>query len=51
MALLGLTAAKGLARPVWREFIYVGWDRDPLRELFEATIDRLEATPTLRFWR
>jgi len=51
MALLGLTAAKGLARPVWREFIYVGWDRDPLRELFEATFDRLEATPTLRFWR
>ncbi len=51
MALLGLTAAQGPARPVWREFIYVGWDRDPLRELCEATFDRLEATPTLRFWR
>ena len=51
MAFLGLTAAKALARPVWREFTYAGWDRDPLRELFEATFDRLEASPTVRFWR
>jgi len=51
MAFLALTAAKPLARPVWREFTYAGWDADPPREPFEATFDRLEASPTVRFWR
>ena len=51
MTFLGLTAAKSHARPVWHGFTYAGWDRDPPRELFKATFDRLKASPTVRFWR
>ena len=48
---LGLTAARAFCVPVWRQFTYEGWDRKPLRELFDASFDRLRATETIRFWR
>ena len=51
IAWLGLIAASVFAKPVWYEFIYAGWDRSPLKKLFEATFDRLGAKPATRFWR
>lgn len=51
MAFLGLIAVKAFTRPVWCEFTYAGWDRDPLRRLFKDTFDRLDASPVVRFWR
>ena len=51
MAYLGLIAAKAFAKPVWYEFTYAGWDRDPLRELLEATFDLLRAVQNMRFLR
>ena len=51
IAWLGLIAASAFAKPVWYEFIYAGWDRSPLKKLFEATFDRWGAKPATRFWR
>ena len=49
MAFLGLIAAKAFARPLWYESTYFGWDCEPLRTLFEAAFDRLQASPVVRF--
>ena len=56
LAWLGWIGARAFAMPVWYEFTYAGWDKDPLRELFEAAFDLLESNllevgPTERFWR
>ena len=51
VAWLGVTAARAFCVPVWRQFTYEGWDKDPLRELFETSFDRLRATEEIRFWR
>ena len=51
MAWLGLIAARALARPIWYEFGYAGWDRSQLRNLFEEKFDRLGAKAAVRFWR
>ena len=51
MAWLGLVAARAFARPIWYEFGYLGWDRRPLRNLFEMIFDRLGAKAEVRFWR
>ena len=50
VALLGLIAAQAFCRPVWYQFNYEGWDREPLRELFESAFDRMGAAKALRFW-
>ena len=50
LALLGFTAAEALARPVWDECNYAGWDKGRLIGVFERTFDDLQAAPGVRFW-
>lgn len=50
MAWLGVIAAKAFARSAWNEFTYAGWDRTPLRRLFDKTFNLLEAGQSVRFW-
>ena len=50
VALLGLIAAQAFCRPVWYQFNYERWDREPLRELFESAFDRMGAAKSFRSW-
>ena len=50
VAWLALTAAEAFCIPVWQQFIYEGWDKKPLQELFDASFDRLRVTESRRFW-
>jgi hypothetical protein len=49
--LLGLCAAKALARPLWSQCRYFGGDLARLTGLFERVFDELRAKPVVRFWR
>lgn len=51
MAYLGLGAAKALARPLWNQCRYFGWDEAWLARIFDHVFDQLRATPAVRFWR
>lgn len=51
MALLGLCGMKSLARPIWNQCQYFGWDALRLEEIFENVADRLQAKEDRRFWR
>ena len=51
LALLGLTAAKAFARPVWDQCNYAGWDNERLIDVLDSTFDKLGAKSSVRFWR
>ena len=51
IALLGLCAMKALSRPLWYQCHYFGWDKLRLQELLENVADKLQAKPSVRFWR
>lgn len=50
-AFLVLRAAKALARPLWNQCVYFGWDRARLAAVLESVYDEFAAQPALRFWR
>ena len=47
LALLGLTAAKALAKPVWDKCNYAGWDKERLIGVLHSTFNKLWGGPTL----
>ena len=47
----GLVAAKSLGRALWHRCLYLGGDRENLKELLESTLDAFGAQPKARFWR
>lgn len=51
MAYLGLGAAKALARPLWHQCSYFGWNKVRLMGILDSAFDKLHATPGVRFWR
>lgn len=51
IAYLGIRTAKALARPLWNQCQYFGWESLRLEEIFENVFDKLQATDALRFWR
>jgi hypothetical protein len=51
IALLGLTTMKALARPIWNQCHYFGWNALQLEEIYESVADRLQARNEGRFWR
>ena len=51
LVLLGLTAAKAFARPVWDQCNYAGWDNQRLIDVLDSTVDKLGAKSSERFWR
>lgn len=51
IAYLGIRTAKALARPLWNQCRYFGWNALALEEIFENVFGKLDATTTLRFWR
>jgi hypothetical protein len=51
IVLLGLCAMKALARPLWNQCHYFGWDSLRLEESLEKVADILQAAPAVRFWR
>jgi len=51
MSLLGLLAARALARPVWHQCSYFGWNKAQLKVLLDSAFDKLRATASVRFWR
>lgn len=51
IALLGLTAFKALARPLWNHCQYFGYDKLKLEEILETNADAIEMRETTRFWR
>ena len=51
IALLGLCAMKSIARPIWNQCHYFGWDTLKLEEIFENVADMLQASEDRRFWR
>ena len=50
LALLGLTAAKAFARPVWDQCNYAGWDIERLIGVLDSTFDKLGLRSSKRFW-
>ena len=51
IALLGLCAARALARPLWNQCHYFGWNALRLEELLENVCDKIGDKPEHRFWR
>jgi hypothetical protein len=51
IALLGVTALTAIARPLWNQCRYFGWNPLHLEEIFESTADGLDMTTHSRFWR
>ena len=50
LALLGLSAAKAFAKPVWDKCNYAGWDKERLIGVLDSTFDKLEPRASKRFW-
>ena len=50
LALLGLTAAKAFAKPVWDQCNYAGWDNERLIGVLDSTFDKLRLRTSQRFW-
>ena len=50
LALLGLSAAKAFAKPIWHECLYFGWDKMRLSAILNGTFDDLQAAQAVRFW-
>lgn len=50
-ALLGYSVMKALARPLWNECRYFGWNTLELEEVFEDVADKLDVKTERRFWR
>jgi hypothetical protein len=51
IAIMGLSACKALARPLWNLFRFYGWDSELLTGLLEDVFDRITAQENQRFWR
>lgn len=51
IAYLCVRTAKALARPLWNQCHYFGWDAHRLEEIFENVFDKSQATDAPRFWR
>jgi hypothetical protein len=51
LAYLGMSAAKAFTRPLWNQCHYAGWDEARLTGILEGTFDKLQAKPTVRFWK
>ena len=51
LALLGLTAAKAFAWPVWDQCNYAGWGNERLIDVLDSIFDKLGLKSSERFWR
>lgn len=51
IGVLGLLTLKGLARALWNQSRYFGWEMNPLEELIENAADKLQLNSANRFWR
>lgn len=51
LAYLGVHGARALARALWNQYQYMGWNQLALEEVLEDVFDILQAKPTVRFWR
>ncbi len=51
IALLGVRAFTALARPLWNQCGYGGWEVSKLDELLDNAADKLEMSKAIRFWR
>ena len=51
IALLGLTAFRAIARPLWNHYHYFGYEKLKLEEILETNADAIEMKETTRFWR
>ena len=51
LALLGLTAAKAFAWPVWDRCNYAGWGNERLIDVLDSIFDKLGLKSSERFWR
>lgn len=51
IVLLGLHGFLALARLMWNNCQYNGWDLLCLEEIFEEVADRIQANANVRFWR
>ena len=51
LALLGLIAAKAIAKPVWDQCNYAGWDDERLIRVLDRASDKLGLRSIERFWR
>ena len=51
IAIMGLSAAKALTRPLWNQSRYFGWNAEQWKALFECVFDKLGGSDNQRFWR
>lgn len=49
--LFSLISARALAKTVWYQASYLGWDQRQLRAMLDDVFDRLGSTNDIRFWR
>ena len=51
IAFLGIRAMNAMARPIWNQARYFGWNESQVEELLETVADKLRASTAPRFWR